>query len=127
MTTYTGGCHCGAVRFRFHVDAPITAGIRCNCSICRRKGAVMSVPYIAPEAFEELVGKDTLAVYQWGDRDVVNYFCRTCGVYPFHEVVGRPGLRINLGCVEELDPYALAIELIDGRSFPLRSDAPAAT
>ena len=118
---YTGGCHCGAVRFRFHTDAPITGGLRCNCSICRRRGAVMSLPWFPPDAFDELVGMDALTIYQWGDHDMNHYFCKTCGVAPFSEVVEKPGhLRLNLGCVEEVDPLAVSIELIDGRAFPVR-------
>ena len=34
--TYTGGCHCGQVRFECTTDmAMVTA---CNCSICTKKG-----------------------------------------------------------------------------------------
>ena len=37
MTTYTGGCHCG--RVRFEVTAPEHLELtRCNCSICRMTG-----------------------------------------------------------------------------------------
>jgi hypothetical protein len=35
-TTYEGGCHCGAVRFRVVVEEH--AASDCNCSICRKKG-----------------------------------------------------------------------------------------
>lgn len=41
MPDYQGSCHCGAVRFRFSSE-PINQGLRCNCSICVRKGALMS-------------------------------------------------------------------------------------
>ncbi|MHA2939058.1 GFA family protein [Vibrio sp. RC27] len=36
---YTGSCHCGAVTFRFDGDE-ITKGLRCNCSICIKKGSL---------------------------------------------------------------------------------------
>jgi hypothetical protein len=116
-TTYSGRCHCGALRFRF-VSEPITEGLRCNCSICIRKGATMSKRYYLPEAFLEMTGKEALAVYQFGDHDVNHYFCKTCGIYPFHDITAMPGhYRVNLGCVDGLDVLALKVEVVDGRSF----------
>ena len=117
VRVYEGGCHCGAVRFRFRSEE-ITRGIRCNCSICIRRGAVMSVPYVSPDDIELLEGREALALYRFGDRLVNHHFCRTCGIHPFGEAVERPGwLRFNLGCVEGLDPLALEIKLIDGRAY----------
>jgi hypothetical protein len=117
VATYHGSCHCGAVRFQF-CSPPITAGCRCNCSICIRKGATMSTEYFAPEAFQLLQGADVLEIYRWGDRLVNHYFCRRCGIHAFHDATEKPGhYRVNLGCVAELDPLALKIDLIDGRSF----------
>lgn len=114
MTEYQGACHCGGVRFRFRTE-PIVKGVRCNCSICIRKGAVMSTHYI-PDF--ELVANDTLTVYQWGDRDVNHYFCRVCGIFPFSDAPGhRTGYRVNLGCVDGIDALALEIGLIDGRAL----------
>jgi hypothetical protein len=123
---YQAKCHCSAVRFSF-TSEPITSGLRCNCSICVRKGSVMSARYYKPEEFTEIVGAESLSVYGFGDRDVNHVFCRTCGVHPFNVVASvpsdytgaaRPGeRRVNLGCVEGLDVYALEIEIIDGRSF----------
>jgi hypothetical protein len=114
---YSGQCHCGKVRFRF-LSVPITTGCRCNCSICTRKGTVMSSHYVEPIDLISLDGRESLAVYQFGDRLVNHYFCRVCGIYPFHEGVETPGrYRFNLGCVAAIDPCNLEISLIDGRSF----------
>jgi hypothetical protein len=124
--TYAASCHCGAVRFRFRSEA-ITEGLRCNCSICVRKGIVMSARYYTPEAFESLVGTESLREYRFGDHDVGHAFCATCGVHPFHVVLNVPASydgpahvgdrRVNLGCVDELDVLGLRIEVVDGRSF----------
>lgn len=101
------------MRFRFEAEE-ITRGVRCNCSFCIRKGAVMSTEYLPAE----IEGKDALALYHWGDLMVNHYFCRHCGIYPFHDVIAKPGLyRVNLGCVEGVDPLALEIRVLDGRSL----------
>lgn len=122
---YSGSCHCGAVRFSFESDE-MTAGCRCNCSICIRRGMVMSSQYIPADRFE-LEGEDSLVAYQFGDKDMCHYFCRTCGICPFSRVARLPAnyqggakvgdRRVNLGCIDGLDPWTLKIELIDGRSF----------
>jgi hypothetical protein len=128
MTTprsYTASCHCGAVRFTFSGEE-ITTGRRCNCSICIRKGTVMSSNYLRPSDVD-VTGTEHLATYQFGDKDVNHHFCRTCGISPFNTVASvppdyegaaRPGdYRINLGCVHDLDVLALDIEIIDGRAL----------
>jgi hypothetical protein len=124
--TYDASCHCRAVRFRF-VSEEITQGIRCNCSICIRRGAVMSARYYKPESLEAIEGTEALTVYRFGDHDVDHAFCATCGVSPFsvvakvpdsYEGLARPGdRRVNLGCVHDLDVLALEIAVVDGRSL----------
>ena len=117
VQTYRGSCHCGALRFTFRSEE-ITTGIRCNCSLCIRRGAVVSSRYYPPEAFDEIIGKDALTIYRWGDLMMNHYFCPRCGVFPFSDVIETPTrYRINLGCVEGLDPLALDITVIDGRSL----------
>lgn len=125
IRTYSGSCHCGAVRFTFR-SREITSGLRCNCSICIRKGIVMSSEYIPPDAFA-LDGEESLAVYQFGDKAVVHSFCKTCGISPFNCVASLPesyrgpakvgDRRVNLGCIDGLSPLDLEITVIDGKSF----------
>jgi len=112
---YRARCHCGAIRFAFRAEE-ITTGKRCNCSICIRKGAVMSSMYIPGEDFEPHADMSQLSDYRWGDHDVNHLFCKTCGIYPYHGDDGF-GYRVNLGCVEGLDPLALEITIIDGRAL----------
>ena len=116
LKNYHGSCHCQSVQFSFSCE-PITKGCQCNCSICRRKGAVMSAQYF-DDCFRLIQGAENLKNYQFGDHAVNHYFCKNCGIYPFHEVVDTPGLyRVNLRCVEEVNLSTLEITHIDGASF----------
>jgi hypothetical protein len=56
-----GACHCGAVKFE--VRTPIVPAGRCNCSLCRRKGALMT-PLFPASQLKILSGEDSLTLYQ---------------------------------------------------------------
>lgn len=116
LTSYSGRCHCGAVRFEARTTlAPAT---RCNCSFCRRRGAVMA--NVAAEDFRLLAGEGALGLYQWNMRIARHYFCKRCGIYTFHRPRMRPEIyRVNIGCLEGVDPYALEITLSDGKALSL--------
>jgi hypothetical protein len=117
---YTGRCHCGNIRFSF-LSEEITEGRRCNCSICVRKGAVVSAKYFPSEDFRPHQNMDQLSDYRWNDRVVNHLFCKTCGIYPYHGSA-EYGYRVNLGCVEQVDPLSLEIKIIDGRSMEICKD-----
>ena len=53
MAKYHGSCHCGAVNFE--VDAELNKGVVCDCTICKRKGAVMVL--ISKEQFSVTSGQ----------------------------------------------------------------------
>jgi hypothetical protein len=115
--TRQGSCHCGAVRF----DVTLTDGLqrlrRCNCSLCRRKGAIMaSVPR---DDLAVTAGADQLTLYQWNTRAAEHYFCSVCGIYTHHRPRTAPDTYgFNVGCIEGVDPLALDnISLVDGASF----------
>lgn len=112
---YQGSCHCGAVKFSFESD-PITKGLRCNCSLCSRKGAMMSPEVIAPDKIIIDAQQDMLGLYQFGARTAKHYFCKSCGIYTFHVTARVPDhYRVNLGCVEGVDHFALEAEVFDGK------------
>lgn len=120
-TLHHGSCHCGAVKFE--VDSPTTPAIRCNCSLCRRRGALMS-PFFEASKLRILSGEGDLSLYQFNTGVAKHYFCKHCGIYPFHQTRKDAGLwRVNLGCLDGVDPYALEAGLSDGASLSVVDDA----
>lgn len=112
---YQGGCHCGAVCFSFDGEK-IKEGLRCNCSICLRKGAMMSTEAIPPDHFTIEAEDGALGCYQFGAKTARHYFCTRCGIYTFHMTARVPDhYRVNLGCIEGIDPLALEYNLFDGK------------
>ncbi len=115
INSFTGSCHCGAVSFSYEGEA-ITKGLRCNCSICSRKGAMMSAEAIPPEKFKIEAREGALGLYQFGAKTAKHYFCKECGIYTFHETARKPGhYRVNLGCVEGIDVFSLEADVFDGK------------
>jgi hypothetical protein len=117
MKRYKGSCHCGSISFDF--SAPqIDKGLRCNCSICIRKGAVMTAFTVAPEDINIVVVEGCLSTYQFGSKTSKHYFCNQCGIYTFHEPQSKPGhYRLNIGCIEGVNPLELTIGVFDGASL----------
>ena len=78
-TTYAGGCHCGAVKYR--VALKLDAAVACNCSICSKTGSLLA---FAPlDRFELLAGPSALGDYQFGKRRIHHFFCQRCGIRSF--------------------------------------------
>ncbi|WP_310631583.1 MULTISPECIES: GFA family protein [unclassified Paraburkholderia] len=118
---HTGSCHCGAVRFE--VRTALAPAARCNCSLCRRKGALMSPPLDAAD-LTIVAGEDALTLYQFNTRVAKHYFCKHCGIYPFHQTRLDPKRwRVNLGCLDGVDANALEAGLNNGASLSVVEDA----
>ncbi|WP_415897187.1 GFA family protein [Neptuniibacter sp. QD57_21] len=117
MPVYQGSCHCGNVRFSFHAPE-IVEGVRCNCSICQKKGAMMGNFVVDPSDIDIQVSDDSLATYEFATHIAKHHFCKQCGIYTFHQTLRKPGhYRVHLGCVDGVDVLALPYELIDDASL----------
>jgi hypothetical protein len=112
---YEGRCHCGAVRFEVRTE--LEGLVRCNCSLCARRSAVMH--YVAPSDFTLICGQEQLATYRFGSRSAAHHFCKVCGIFPFFlsDWGGQQHYVVNVGCLEGVDPYEQETTLIDGESF----------
>tara|TARA_B100001094_G_scaffold310782_1_gene345773 strand:- start:676 stop:1038 length:363 start_codon:yes stop_codon:yes gene_type:complete len=112
-------CHCGEVKAEINFPSKLEKLIRCNCSICKRKGAVMFM--VKNEDFKIINGKDKLTLYQFHTKVAKHYFCSICGIYTHHNPRINPAMTgFNLGCVEEVDTFKLEnINVANGKNHPL--------
>jgi hypothetical protein len=116
MTKHTGSCHCGAVAYEVELD--IGPVISCNCSICRRTGALLA--FVSEAAFTLQKGQDALHDYQFNNHVIHHLFCRTCGIRSFGRGVAPDGSKmvaINVRCLDGVDLDALKIQRFDGASL----------
>jgi len=111
---YSGGCHCGRVRFEVDADlAPVTV---CNCSICTRKGYLHLI--VPQEQFRLLAGADALATYRFGTQVAQHHFCRYCGVASFYVPRSHPDrIDVNVRCLDGVDVSTLELRHFDGRHW----------
>ena len=112
---YQGSCHCGAVRFEIQTDFPELT--MCDCSICKRKNALMVK--VHQSRFKLLAGADALAEYQFHTRTARHFFCKVCGIYPFHRKRVTPDhLGINVHCLDDFDPAGIPVRQAVGAGMP---------
>ena len=118
----TGGCHCGAVRFEATFPNGIEKLNRCNCSICSKKGAVMTSVPVANLRISS--GEDQLALYQWNTNIAKHYFCSICGIYTHHQRRSEPDkYAINVACLDGPDvTIGREIGVLDGASNSIYPD-----
>ena len=106
-----GSCHCGAVRFAIETDFPELTS--CDCSICKRKNALMvKVP---EAAFTLLAGEGALTAYRFHSHTATHYFCKVCGIYPFHRKRVTPDhFGINVHCLDGFDATGIPVRATVG-------------
>ena len=85
LETYTGSCHCGAIRFEAALDLEEGSN-RCNCSYCAKVRAWFAFAKGA-QRFRLLEGSG-VSEYRWTpaghtEAHLTFTFCRTCGVRTF--------------------------------------------
>jgi hypothetical protein len=117
---YDGGCHCGALRFSFETDRPLSPRA-CQCGFCRRHNArAVSDP---DGAATLVLGPETIR-YRFGLGVTDFLICGRCGVYigALARIDGADLMTLNLDAFDE--PH-LGMEAVpsfyDGESAEVRS------
>jgi len=115
MITYTGGCHCG--RVRFEVIAPRDLRVTdCDCSICSMSGYLhLTVP---KSDFRLLSGVQVLTTYQFNTHTARHLFCSVCGIKSFYVPRSHPdGYSVNARCLDEGSVEQMTVVPVDGKNW----------
>ena len=112
-------CHCGGVEIEVNVPGQFKKLIRCNCSLCKRKGIIMTI--VDHGDLKIIKGQDLLKLYQYHTKVAEHYFCSNCGIYTHHKMRSNPNMcGINVACLEGVKPFELENILVnDGENHPL--------
>lgn len=112
-------CHCGAVELAVTLaEGGLATARRCDCSFCRRRGAIaVSVPL---SGLAIVTGKENLTLYEWGTQTAKHWFCKTCGIYTHHRRRSNPNeYGVNAACLDGLNPRDLGnVPWSDGVNHP---------
>ncbi len=97
---HTGGCLCGAIRYR--IEGPLAPIQLCHCGQCRKAqgGPFASNIPVSADSFEMLQGGAQLSAYESspGKR---RWFCGDCGSPLYSESDAIPGvLRLRAGTLD---------------------------
>ena len=113
-----GTCHCGAVVLEVTLTDGLTTARRCDCSFCRRRGAIAVTA--ALHAVTVVQGADNLTLYQWGTRTAQHWFCKTCGIYTHHRRRSNPNeYGVNAAILAGVNPRDLEpVPWSDGVNHP---------
>ena len=116
--TLGGACHCGAVKFEVTLSEGLASARRCNCSICRMRGAVAVTAQ--RDGLKLLQGEDSLATYRFNTGVAEHHFCKTCGIYTYHRRRSDPDqLGVNVACLDGLSPFDFTeVPVNEGRVHP---------
>lgn len=101
-----GTCHCGAVVIEVALSDGFNTARRCDCSFCRRRGAIaVSAPL---SGLTVVQGAENLTLYQFGTMTAKHWFCRTCGIYTHHQRRSNPNeYGVNVAILEGVNPREL--------------------
>ncbi|MDN3616572.1 MAG: GFA family protein [Vibrio gallaecicus] len=115
---HRASCHCGSVVLELSLPNGIEKPRRCDCSICRRKGAI--VGSVKLDGIQIVNGHDFLKLYQFNTNTAKHYFCSNCGIYTHHQRRSNPSeYGFNIGCLEGVNPYEIGdIDVMDGVNHP---------
>jgi len=108
-------CHCGAVRLE--IEEPPQRLTDCNCSICRRLGALWA--YYRPDQVRFAGSPDATAAYVWGDRMIEFHHCKGCGCTTHWSSVDRANadrMGVNARLMAPEDLAGVPVRRFDGAS-----------
>jgi hypothetical protein len=113
-TSYTGSCHCGAVRYTAEVDLSQPV-IVCNCSMCGRSGTMLA--FVPADKFTLEHGSDALTDYLFNKERIHHLFCKVCGIKSFARGTsadGRDMFAVNARCLTGVDLAQVPTKQVDG-------------
>lgn len=106
-------CHCGNLRLRASaLPGSLTS---CNCTICRRLGALWA--YYDAADVEILHAVDVENTYRWAERTMTYHRCAECGCTTHYTALEEDGtdlVAVNCRMADPAQIEAIPVREFDG-------------
>lgn len=96
--SHSGGCQCGAVRYR--VSGALSYPHICHCRMCQKAAGNYFMPLANAQQGDFVVTRGEVA---WFSSSALTRrgFCRECGTPLVFETIGAPHLNVTLGSLDQ--------------------------
>ena len=98
----SGGCQCGAVRYRF-TRKPDGAHL-CHCRMCQKAFGAFYAPLVGGPRDTFMVTRGEIALFQSSDL-VERGFCRNCGTPLSFAHVGGRHISVSIGSLDDPEAF----------------------
>jgi hypothetical protein len=98
MPFASGGCQCGAVRYR--IEGALTNAHICHCRMCQKAAGNFFMPLANAQKSEFRVTRGEIAWFRSSDR-VRRGFCKDCGTPLIFETIAAKHLNVTIGSLDE--------------------------
>ena len=112
MTTRTGGCFCGAIRYELTAD-PVFQ-VACHCRACQyASGGAPTLAMIVPRAALKITKGQPRTFWAEGDSGgkVGRSFCETCGSPVFSEPTSGDIAVIKVGSLDDPSHFKVQADI----------------
>ncbi|MDR9783956.1 GFA family protein [Rhizobium redzepovicii] len=114
MTTYTGGCQCGAVRFR--VSGELKDSSICHCRMCQKAFGAYYAPLVSVRGADFAWTRGERKKFR-SSNFVERGFCGDCGTPLFYDIPGTDFINITLGSLDDPDVVKPVMQSNTGRKM----------
>jgi hypothetical protein len=101
--SHTGGCLCGAVRFR--ATGKVTGVSHCHCTMCRRASGAPVVTFAGFPVESVRITKGRPKIYR-SSKSARRWFCAKCGSQLYFQYDAHPErIGFNVGCFDHPESF----------------------
>lgn len=119
IPTYSGGCQCGAVRFR--VKGALGRASVCHCRMCQKAMGNFYAPFVQVDKAKLIWTRGTLKRFA-SSNDASRGFCANCGTPLTFEA--SDGLALTIASFDEAEGIAPVISWGLEAKLPYVDDVP---
>ena len=120
---HSGGCYCGALRYRTALDGPVAG--QCHCRACQHiaGGGPQYFHRVMPDSFAWVSGEPALYTKDSLDQPVTRYFCATCGTHILARRRDQRALVLKVGTLDDPSRYVPLVAICHDEAQPFHTVA----